>query len=163
MAEYVTAERLRELLDYDPATGVFRRRTSPNKRYPAGSVAGCNSRGYRVIMIDDILYRAHRLAWLYVHGEWPKEEVDHINGDTSDNGIANLREATHSQNMRNVRVKKTNKIGLKGVSHDDRGYRARIWTSRGEVHLGRFRTSDQAAAAYADAAQRYFGEFARAG
>jgi hypothetical protein len=97
----LTAERLRELLDYDPETGrfIWRKDHPTAKHIKAGSVAGTkNGRGYWVIGVAGAKYVAHRLAWLYVTGEWPAHLVDHENGDRLDNRFANLREATDSQN-----------------------------------------------------------------
>ena len=87
----LTAERLRELLNYDPLTGVFSWRVNGRGRSGVGTVAGGSN--HKRIAIDKKEYFVHRLAWLYVHGCWPTEDIDHINGDPSDNRIANLREA----------------------------------------------------------------------
>jgi hypothetical protein len=104
----ITAERLRQLLHYDPERGVFTWLSRPaerswNTRF-AGTRAGTiNGLGYVVIGILGRRYKAHRLAWLYVHGEWPGRELDHINCDKSDNRIANLRPATRSQNIARIK------------------------------------------------------------
>ena len=94
----LTQERLKELLEYDPETGFFTRligRSGPRAR--SGDVAGCdNGQGYIRIYVDGRPYKGHRLAWFYVHGAWPRE-IDHINGDKSDNKLANLRPATRSR------------------------------------------------------------------
>jgi hypothetical protein len=98
----LTAERLREILGYDPETGLFTRLVRTG-RIRAGEVAGtAHSRGYRSIVIDGRVYLSHRLAWLYVHGEWPPEQIDHINRNRADNRLVNLRAAKQSQN--NVRA-----------------------------------------------------------
>ena len=84
----LTAERLREVLDYDPDTGVFTRKVRTASSVKVGDVAGSlNGKGYIRIRVDGRLYFAHRLAWLYVHGEWPVDQVDHINGIKNDNRI----------------------------------------------------------------------------
>ena len=99
----LTVERLRELLSYDPATGKFLWRVG-RQCMRAGAVAGATEvQGYRVIKIDGKIYKAHRLAWLYVTGEWPPEEIDHKNTDPQDNVWSNLRLATHSQNQANAK------------------------------------------------------------
>jgi hypothetical protein len=92
MATPLTANEVRHLLDYDPATGVFRWRVKPGRRVAAGAETGCVSNyGYKVIGIKGRVYQASRLAWLYVTGEWPEHDVDHANGDTADNRWDNLR------------------------------------------------------------------------
>jgi hypothetical protein len=106
MKETLTAERLRELLHYDPDTGDFTWRTA-RKRIPAGAIAGTVERGFRRITIGGgrhgPRYSAHRLAWLYMTGAWPNGYLDHINRDPDDNRFANLRLATNSQNQANTR------------------------------------------------------------
>jgi len=95
--------RFKELLAYNPDTGQFRRCITVADNAKVDSVAGyVDFRGYRTIMIDGKRYRAGRLAWLFVHGKWPKPEIDHINRDRSDDRIGNLREATKHQNRRNL-------------------------------------------------------------
>lgn len=176
----LTAARLRELLHYDPETGIFTWRPRPvrvgferndrswNTRYsgkPAGSV---NKRrggdSYRYITVDDTSYLAHRLAWLYMTGEWPADEVDHRNLDGLNNRWGNLREATGTQNLGNTRVNSKNTTGFKGVSFLRRTgrYYAQIRIDHKSRHLGYFDTPEEAHAAYVAAAERYFGEFARA-
>lgn len=112
MSEMINQKRLKEVLDYDPATGVFTWRVELNARGKVGDPAGCNSWGYRVIRIDGRLYGAHRLVWLYVHGRWPDAMIDHVNGDRSDNRIENLREANSVQNAHNA--KRPNLMAIKG-------------------------------------------------
>src|ERR1700738_4035243 len=98
----LTAEHLRELLNYDPDTGEFRRRASRGGE-AAGTLAGCPRRpgGYRIICVDRVIFLAHRLAWLHSYGVWPTKDIDHIDGDKTNNRIANLREATPAQNVMN--------------------------------------------------------------
>lgn len=100
----LTAERVRELLHYEPATGIFTRRIRTSNRTKVGAIVGAdNGKGYLQISVDWRLYSAARLAWLYMTGEWPKEEIDHINRVRSDNRFSNLREATRSSNNCNRR------------------------------------------------------------
>ena len=159
IVKQLTAEHLREVLSYDPSTGVFTwRKARPKVR--AGMVAGGDCRGYTVIRIDLVLYQAHRLAWLYVHGRWPKELIDHINGNPSDNRLCNLPEATQSQNMGNARLRKKSKSGFKGVRSSCSKWIAYLGGHKYK-HLGTFDTPEEAHAAYLAAAQERHGEFAR--
>jgi len=159
----ITLLRLQELLGYDPVTGIFTwRRTRRRGSGAAGCL--CKTHGYVNIGIDGRVYRAHRLAWLYVTGEWPKAHIDHINCLRHDNRWANLREATISQNKANNPGYSTKKTNLpKGVTlHGKARYRARIRCEGALYDLGCFLTPEEANAAYAKAAQRLFGEFAKA-
>ena len=118
---------------------------------------------YLVIRIDGVLYRANRLAWLWVTGEWPEEAVDHKDLDSTNTKWANLRAATGTQNQANGPIQKNNKSGQKGV-YWHKG--AKKWIARIVVrgrthHLGCFDHLNDAAAAYATAAAEHFGEFAR--
>src|SRR3990167_10880186 len=161
----LTAERLRELLDYDPQTGVFIWLRSHSNQIKAGAVAGSpNERGYLRITIDGCSYRAHRLAWLYVYGEWPPGRLDHQDTISDHNWISNLRPATQSQNMGNTCRGKNNTSGFKGVSwcKIKRLWRARIKVDYHERSLGYFTNAEDAHTAYCIAAAEAFGEFARA-
>lgn len=154
------AARVRELLRYDPETGRFTWRSGPK----IGSEAGSRGGRYAQIMIGKKNYLAHRLAWLYVHGYVPPQEVDHVNGNPRDNRIENLRLASKSQNAQNQRRSAKNSSGHKGVSwsrHKQR-WRAAIKVGSRSIHLGYFRDPARAAEAYRHAAAGYFGEFARA-
>ena len=158
----LTADRLRELLDYDPATGIFTWRVARNSRIKAGSVAGGFQYGYARIRVDDMLYRSHRLAWLHVYGTWPSGEVDHRDGVKHNNAIDNLRIATDSQNRANIGVQANNHSGIKGVGRRKSGkWRAQIMVNKKAYHVGLFDTAEEASAAYAKAAQSHFGSFAR--
>jgi hypothetical protein len=99
----LTQERLKELLHYDPETGIFTNLTQRGGHAKKGAVAGTkNSIGYVCIRIDYDQYRAHRLAWLYVYGEFPEKFIDHMNEIRDDNRIINLRLATHQENLHNI-------------------------------------------------------------
>src|SRR5439155_1711101 len=163
MKQRVTAERLRELLAYAPETGLFywrRKRGSAAAGRAAGQAA---ARSYRLITIDRIGYFAHRLAWLYVHGEHPRGVIDHVNGNAMDDRIANLRQCSRSENARNVRGRATS--GLKGVyrraDRPGNKWYAQIAVSGKTICLGSFDSPEAAAAAYDAAACRYHGAFAR--
>lgn len=115
MKPTLTQSRLKEMLAYDFVTGVFTWKVWSPRR-PIGSVAGAvDAYGYVVVRVDKWLYKAHRLAWLYVTGEWPAMRLDHINRVKSDNRWCNLREATQSQNMHNVAARAASKSGFSGV------------------------------------------------
>lgn len=112
----LTQDRLKELLDYDPETGVFTIRLYRGGRVKAGEVAGAPmNRGYVHIKADGKKYLAHRLAWLWTHGAWPTNEIDHINGERDDNRIENLRSVTKKQNCENRKQQINNKSGYRGV------------------------------------------------
>ena len=152
----LTAERLRELVSYDPETGVFTRIKNvyrhPNRLGPIP----CNpyGNGYVYISLDGKRYLAHRVAWLYVHGTWPEGDTDHINGDRTDNRLSNLRAVSREVNNQNRRkVRANNKCGLMGVSWHthSRCWRARIMIRGREIPLGHFESKEQAYAAYIDA------------
>ena len=149
----LTAERLRELLDYDQETGVFTRKVKLCNRVKVGDVAGyLNRKGYIHIRVDGRSHKAHRLAWLYVHGVWPQSGIDHINGIKDDNRIINLREATHSDNQQNLRKPHAdNKIGLLGVSRSQGKFKAQINVDGKVRTIGRFHTPEAAHAAYLEA------------
>lgn len=161
----LTAERLRELLDYDPETGVFRWKIIRAKA-TKGAEAGClNGSGYRVIGVDGTLYSAHRLAWLAVYGEWPTKNIDHANGDKSDNRVTNLRQADQSLNRANSLRHRTKRAGLKGAykRHKRDSWNSRL-TFKGVLYdLGTFPTAEEAHLAYCEAAELLFGDFANFG
>lgn len=115
MKNKLTQKRLKELLHYYPETGIFTLKIGIPGR-SAGSVSGTKNGGYIQIKIDGIIYRAHRLAWLYIHGYFPENQIDHINRIKDDNRIVNLREVSLSCNNRNKGVKSNNKTGVTGVS-----------------------------------------------
>lgn len=162
----LTAARLREVLDYNPETGVFRWRVNRRGFVRAGDVAGTiNGSGYRQIRVDRTIHNAARLAWLHVHGEFPPHEVDHRNLVRNDDRLVNLRPATHGQNTANQRKRSDNASGFKGVSlHSRTGKWQAHVRARGEHrYLGLFASAEEAAIAYRVAAAELHGEFARLG
>lgn len=153
----LTAQRLRELLHYDPETGIFRWKVNTsNSQAFAGDIAGWMQKGYRIIKVDNLTLRAHRLAWLYMHGVFPTSILDHINRDKSDNRICNLREVSYSENTQNQGLKKNNKSGVKGVywRSRDKCWIASIRVHGKSSHIGQFKSLNEAAEAYAKAAAK---------
>lgn len=160
----LTQERLKELLDYDPETGEFIRRISRHK-HRAGEVAGyVDSGGYIQIKIDGCAYLAHRLAWFYVYGEWPQHQIDHRDTDRANNRIDNFRPATNRQNAANQNRPRNNTSGQKGVFWHKKNQKwvAKITVNYKQMHLCSSDSYEECCAAYVAAAERYFGEFARA-
>lgn len=161
----VTIERLKEVLHYDPSSGAFRWRARRRFcRYGAGDIAGTDNGNYWIIRIDGEGYKAHRLAWFYTYGAWPKR-LDHRDTDKLNNRLANLRLATNAQNVANVGLRANSMTGIKGVRYVPKG-RRRKWnaqmTEKGKTrNLGWFFTAEEATVAYREAAQQAFGEFAR--
>ena len=165
--EHITHARLVSLLRYEPDTGLFYWRKSRGRGHKTTNIlAGTkHSSGYIYIRHRPKNYTAHRLAWYYITGHWPQDQIDHINGDRTDNRFCNLRPATRTQNMRNIKRKRTNKSGLKGVSwsKECRKWRACIVAGGQSLHLGLFLSKEDAHAAYWAAAQKLHGDFARSG
>jgi hypothetical protein len=131
----------------------------------ANKPAGCLCPdGYIKVRLSTRLYRAHQIIYAMAHGYWPPMDLDHKDGNRSNNTIANLRLATHSQNMANKRVHKSSRHGLKGVEKQSAssGYISRIMVHGKRIYLGAYPTVELAHAAYVEAAKKYFGEFARA-
>jgi hypothetical protein len=159
----LTQERVRALFTYDRATGKLYWKS--RRGVAAGREAGCVSRrdGYRRVGIDFTDHLVHRIVWLHEMGEMPPGVLDHINMDRLDNRIENLRAATKSQNGFNRRQSKRNNTGFKGVCYDKaRGnYVAKICVNYEQMNLGRFSSPEEAHAAYAAAAARLHGNFAR--
>jgi hypothetical protein len=164
MERWMTSERLRALLHYNPATGVFRWRISIAGPLKAGRIAGTtDKRGRRYIMIDGRKHIASRLAHLWMTGEWPIGMIDHRDGDPLNNRWRNLREATRGQNAQNAKRRRDNTSGFKGVSFSERygKWRATISRDRQRINLGWFDSPEDAHAAYCDAAREHYGEFAK--
>lgn len=160
-----SAQYLRSLLDYDPETGHLTWRWRDDVAHAvnardAGRRAGCVAGdGSRRVRVNDVLYAEHRVIWAWLHDEFSALEIDHINGEPSDNRRSNLREASRSQNGANTRARGE---WPKGVCFDkSRGlFAAKIKIDGRTKNLGRFSTPEAAAKAYAVAAVQTFGEFA---
>jgi hypothetical protein len=161
----LTLERLREVLEYDPDSGVWTWIACTGSggvggwKSKPGKIAGSrDNNGYIVIRIDRAIYKAHRLAWLYMTGEWPRATIDHINMVPADNRWTNLREATYSQNNANRGARSDCKSGVKGVTRSANGRR---WVAHAfNKHIGTFDTIEQARAAYEVYVKQKYGEFA---
>lgn len=165
----LTQERLKELLIYDPETGVFTWIGTTARRINNGDEAGYARKPnesllrYRIIHVDYRLQYAHRLAWLYVTGAFPVDQIDHVDGNGLNNRWDNLRACSDGQNKRNTKRPKTNTSGFKGVSffHQRQKWRAYISLDGRQTHLGLFDTLEKARAARTSAATIFHGEFAR--
>lgn len=159
----ITQKELKDILHFNPDTGEFRWLVSAGKR-SAGDIAGChNNEGYYRICISRKSYTAHRLAWLYIYGEFPPNCLDHINGIRDDNRIINLRLASRSENCWNTKVIGLGYSKYKGVSwhKKDKKWCAAIKKDRKTYFLGNFKLEEQAAAAYDWHATLKFGMFAK--
>lgn len=155
-----TPERIRELLDYDPETGVLVWR-KPGHGIHCGSPAGMQKRGYVVLVIDRQTRFAHRLAWAHYYGEQAQAQVDHVDGNGFNNSIANLRLCDSAQNQQN-RVRFTSRTGLKGVTRLPNGrFQAQIKVNGRQTYLGTFGSAGEAGRAYDAVALQAFGAFAR--
>lgn len=145
------ALRMRERLVFNPVTGIFRWYKIHGLRVELGNIAGqrVNSHGYKHIQFEKKLYPAHRLAWFFVHGDWPNQ-IDHINGNRADNRIENLRNVTVEINNQNRRTAhKNSKTGVLGVIKKPSGkFFAEIRVKGKKIHLGSFDDCQQASEAY---------------
>jgi hypothetical protein len=166
----LSPELIRQLLDYDPETGAFTWLRRPeragwdktfNTRF-AGKPAleGIGAHGYRVGAVKVVNVYAHRVAWAWMMGEWPDGEIDHIDGNRTNNAFANLRLTSRGGNAKNLGDRLSKVSGLpKGVfkTHRSKGnpYRAQIAVGRKSIHLGCFPDAESASRAYRDAAVRY--------
>lgn len=169
--EALTAEVVRQLLDYDPSTGVFRWKARGPEWFPtprrvnswngrhAGQIAAYQSpRGYQHIQIFKVRHAAHRLAWLFAHGAWPKGEIDHINHVRNDNRIGNLRDVPSGGNQRNRRLRCNNTSGHAGITKPKgcRKWLVRIGSGvEQRRHIGYFETLEEAIAARQCAMQQH--------
>jgi hypothetical protein len=145
----ITQAELKELLHYDPDKGVFTNKVTRNNRAKAGAVTGCidTSTGYVSIGVSFSYYRAHRLAWLYMTGSFPSNDIDHIDGNRANNRWSNIRCVTASENNRNRRCPDTNKSGVIGVSKKGNKWSADIFINGRSKYLGLYPTIEAAAQA----------------
>lgn len=142
----ITADHIRSVLSYDPDTGVFVWVKHTKRPDLVGKIAGgFANTGYRVIAIRNKKMLAHRLAWLYMTGYWPKEHIDHIDGNRQNNVFANLREVTRSENLQNMRhPTKANKSGFLGVSAHQGKWRVQLMTNGQRIRESGFDTPEKA-------------------
>lgn len=158
----ITLQRLFEVLEYNPESGLWVWIKCTNRIDRQGRIAGTvDKKGYVVIQIDRRIYKAHRLAWLFMTGEWPKAMIDHCNGEPADNRWENLREASRSENGANRGPQANSKSGIKGVCWHKRNQKwyAQITENGCVRYLGEFDTKEEAAAAYQSRAIEVHGQF----
>ena len=157
----LTAEQLRSILNYEPATGIFTRKIGSANQVKAGDIAGCpGGDGYLQIRVQSRKYQAHRLAWLYVYGEWPEGQIDHINRNRSDNRISNLRDVTQKQNLQNAGKRSNNTSGHSGVRWYKQSSKwvAVITHNYNRIHLGYFNTMEEAISARKASEKLYWAD-----
>ncbi len=152
----LTAEILKELLVYDPQTGIFSNRVKRGNRGIAGAATGAmRKRGYTLIGIEGREYYAHRLAWLYINGAWPSGDIDHIDGDPANNRIANLRDVSTTVNCQNHRrAKRDSSTGVIGVTPHRDKFIAWICVDKKRLYLGVYETTEEASAVYLEHKRR---------
>lgn len=168
-----SVEEIRKLVDYNPETGAFtwlpRENKSWNSRYAGKRAAAYTSSdtGYSLVVIARKQYYAHQMAWIHFYGEPPQKgmHIDHINGDKTDNRIANLRIATVAQNVQNQKLHIDNTSGYKGVCFHKptKKWMARIRSNNRYHYLGLFDAAEEAYAAYMEASKQLHGEFSHPG
>lgn len=162
----LTYDNLRASYDYDPETGVFTlKKLNGCGRMRIGDKVGTiDKKGYHVIQVNGYVYKAHRMAYLYMTGSWPENVIDHINGIRSDNRWCNLRDATHGQNRTYSKLTKNNTSGKSGVSKRTYPSGKVVWGARinvmgKETHLGFFSSFDEAVEVRKEAERKYYPDF----
>jgi len=162
MKEILTHEKLKELIEYNPETGIMNWIVNRPGIRSDGIVGYVTSQGYVGVELLGRKYYIHRLIWFYVTGSWPTHVMDHRNGNRADNRWSNLREATLSENSRNRSMLRKNKTGYKGVRRRGKN----VWIARigglhgiGQETIGRFDSPEAAAKAYEEESQRRYGNF----
>ena len=174
LAPEVTPEEVRELIDYDPLTGVMKwkwrynlrpQASTWNGRNAGNQIVGKDGKGYFAVQLYKRKYRAHRVAWAHFYGQWPILDLDHINGDKTDNRIENLREATVAQNGHNVGLTSRNTSGVRGVfwHKGARKWQAGICYLGQEIYLGLYVKLEDAIKRRQEAEAQYYGEYAKKG
>lgn len=159
--EKLSITRLKELVTYNPETGIFTFNSTRGGNL-SGDIAGSlHHLGYVFLMIDRETYTAHRLAWFYCFEEWPTKFIDHIDKNRSNNRLDNLREASREENACNMKIRKDNTTGYKGVSLDKKTGRfmSRLTVNKKVLYLGMFKTAEEASKAREDKAKELQGDF----
>jgi hypothetical protein len=155
---YLTQEELKLLLDYSPETGHFSWRGNRRGVAPWRKTGNIRPDGYLRICVNRVSYLGHRLAWLYVTGEWPQFDIDHIDGNPLNNAFANLRDVAVSSNVQNIKkaTQRNSSSKLLGVSYHNRDklWRARIMVKGKNVTLGYFKDKEKAHEAYLEAKRK---------
>lgn len=165
--EFIDLDRLQEVMDYDPETGWLTWRVGNHGRKPGKRAGSLKKNGYRRITIDNVSFPASHVAWYHFYGVAPEGDVlDYKNLDKDDNRIENLREATYSENSRNIGRRSSNTTGLKGAARFNsprnlKKYRASIRVDGRRIHLGQFSTPEEAHEAYSKKVAEFHGAFGR--
>ena len=158
MNNQITQSELKRLLSYSPTTGIFTWNKKMSNHVPAGSEAGhITKTGHRRLCVNRKIYLVHRLAWLYMTGEWPPDQIDHINHNRNDNRWNNLRCVTQQENQRNASLSKANKSGVTGVywNKTNKKWEANIKISRKKKYLGLFDDKFEAICCRKSAERKY--------
>jgi hypothetical protein len=155
----ISQSYLKEILDYDLHSGIFTWKINKGRLCKKGNIAGStDSWGHRQICINGKKILAHRLAWVYVYGETPKNQIDHIDGNKQNNSIKNLRDVDQFINQQNRKTaRKDSKSGFMGVTKDKKKYKASIKMNKQTFYLGMFDTAENAYEAYKSAKQKLHG------
>ena len=159
----ITQERVKFLFDYKDGKLFWKNKSHPRSHAHVGSEAGGSAHhGYKSISIDGKRHYLHRIVFLYHHGYFP-EVIDHIDNNQENNQIENLRAVSHSENMRNSRIKANNKLGVKNVTFDDKAckYRVQIRSSNKQLYIGSYEDLEFAEFVAIEARNKYHNEFAR--
>jgi hypothetical protein len=153
----LTSQRLRELLTYDPETGIFTNKVKRGNRGIQGAVTGSlRSNGYIAIAVEATVYYSHRLAWLYMTGDWPKFDIDHKDGNKTNNRFENLRDVTTTVNTQNRRkAKSDSSTGVIGVTKHRDKFTAWIAVNKKKIYLGVFDILKEGSRAYLEHKRKY--------
>ena len=154
----LTQQRLKEVVTFDDTTGIFIRKLKAKRAVIGRTLGYKKSNGYIALSIDGQKYFAHRLAWLYVYGEFPKNDIDHIDGNRTNNKIENLRDVPRTENLQNIKIAKSHNksTGILGAYlHTSGKFMSRIKVNKKDIYLGLFESAEQANQAYLKAKQQF--------
>lgn len=158
----MTDDLIKEYINYNPETGDLVWVKRPANRVCIGDkVKSVDAYGYLSVAFRGKVWKAHRLAWFLYYGTLPNGDVDHINGDRLDNRISNLREASRVENLRNMAVSGKGLSKYKGVSKSGNSWTAQITLNNKKIHIGCYKSEEEAALAYNIKAEKLYGKFAR--